>query len=517
MSSNKEAERFPLVQEDEINEEGKVRKALQLKKSLGSFDVFTFVVGIIVGSGIYVSPGLVARYTSDMGTSLLLWTISGIVCLLGALCFCELAIALKKTGSWYLFIKEAYGDLAGFCSIWAQTLIILPTDLAVVSLTVSEHIVEMLADIWSNEGQWLVKAIAISVILIAFLINCASISFIAKAQAFFSITQILGMAVFIFIGIWNISVGATANYKTMFAGEKNKSVDYNSLSLAFVSALWSYDGWGGIVSLSEELRDVNRNLRFGTMAGIPFVIIFYVLMNLAYMSKLTHEEIGRSVTVATTFIEKSIGKKFTIIVPIFVAFSCFGSLNSTLLSGARSVLSAAREGHLPRPLSYIHYKRCTPIPALIALYTLSTIWILCIGSQVVNLLVNFTVAIWMTYGVALLGVIVLRVRQPKLERPYKVWLIYPIITVAASCCIIVAPFFKRPIECFICLCILFSAIPIYYLVIYYTPEPVKNCKACIYSWVLERFPLAECVFESESTLTESVVEESQCCGDTNDT
>ena len=506
MSSNKEAERFPLVLKDEMKEERPARKALQLKKTLGSFDVFTFVVGIIVGSGIYVSPALVARYTSNMGTSLLLWTVSGIVCLLGALCFCELAIALKKTGSWYLFIKEAYGDLAGFCSIWAQTLVIIPTDLAVVSITVSEHIVEMFADTSSNEGRWLIKATAISIMLIAFLINCASISLIAKAQAFFSITQILGMIVFIFIGIWNVSVGATANYKTMFAGEKNKSVDFNSLSLAFVSALWSYDGWGGIVALSEELRDVDRNLRFGTMAGIPFVVVFYVLMNLAFMSKLTHEEIGSSVTVATTFIEKSIGKKFNIIVPIVVAFSCFGSLNSILMSGARSVLSAAREGHLPQPLSYIHYKRCTPIPALIALYTLSTVWILCLGSHVVNLLVNFTVAIWLTYGAALLGVIVLRVRQPNLKRPYKVWLIYPIITVAVSCYIIVAPFFKRPVECFICLCILFSAIPMYYLVIYCTPEPVKKCKTCIYSWILDRFPLAECVYEVKSTVTESDVE-----------
>jgi len=127
-------------------------------------------------------------YTSNMGTSLLIWTISGIVCLLGALCFCELAIALKKTGSWYLFIKEAYGDLAGFCSIWAQTLVLLPTGIAVVSVTISEHVVEMFADISSNQGQWLVKAIAILTIFVSFATNCINTSFTAKVQTFFSIT-----------------------------------------------------------------------------------------------------------------------------------------------------------------------------------------------------------------------------------------------------------------------------------------------------------------------------------------
>ena len=512
MPSKDETEKSLLIPQNEIQLNGKcsINKVQQLKKSLGSFDVFMFVVGVIVGSGIYVSPGLVARYTSNMGTSLLLWTISGIVCLLGALCFCELAIALKKTGSWYLFIKEAYGDLAGFCSIWAQTLVLLPTGIAVVSVTISEHVVEMFADTSTNQGQWLVKAVAISTICVSFAINCISTSFTAKAQTFFSITQILGIAVFICIGIWNVSDGKIESYETMFTSDLNETTDFNSLSLAFVSALFSYDGWGETVALNEELHDINRNLRFGIMTGIPFVTICFLLFNLAFMSKLTHAEIGRSVTVATTFIQKSIGAKFAVIVPIFVAFSCCGNLNSVLMFGSRSTLSAAREGHLPLPFSYIHQQRCTPIPALMLLCAFSTLWVLCLGSQVINLLIYYSVAIWVTYGAALFAVIILRIRQPDLERPYKVWLIYPIITSLVSCYIIVALFVKRPVECSVCLCVLLSAVPVHYLVVYYIPDSVKSHIMRVYTWILDRFPLAQCLFETKPIGPVAVVEESQC-------
>ena len=225
-----------------------------------------------------------------------------------------------------------------------------------------------------------------------------------------------------------MSDGCTQNYKRLFTNSRNRSVDFNSFSLAVVSALWSYDGWGGTVSLNEELLDMNRDLRLGIITGIPFVIVCFLLLNLAFMSTLTHEEIGRSLTVATTFIERSIGGEFTLIVPVIVAFSCFGSLNSTFMSESKSVLSAAREGHLPQPFSYIHPKRCIPIPALFFLFLLSIIWIISLGSQLVNLVANYSIAIWFLYCLALFGVIVLRIRRPDMERQYRVWLIYPILT-----------------------------------------------------------------------------------------
>ena len=482
----------------------------QLKKSLSTFDVFAFAVSGIIGAGIYVSPGLVARNTNNMGTSLILWTIAGIVCLLGALCFCELAIALKKTGSQYLFIKEAFGNLGGFCSIWTQSLIVKPSGLSLIAVVISEHIMGMFVDISSDEGQWMIRALALSCLFLSCVINCVSTSFTAKTQRVFCTIQLLGMAFFVCIGTWKVVDGGTENYRIMFTENSNKTLDFNNLSLAFVSALFSYDGWGGTVSVNEELLDINRQLKLGVTTGMACVIICFLLFNLSFMSTLTHEEIGLCNTVTTTFIEKSIGARFAVIVPVVVALSAFGSLNETTLSGSRSILSAARDGLFPLPLSFIHYNKCTPIPALLFQFSLSALWTISLGSQVVKLLTYFSVAKWVTYGAGLFGVIVLRIRQPDLKRPYKVWLIYPIITSIMSCYIIIAPAFKRPVEYAICFCAIVSAVPIYYIVVYCVSESANEHKIRAYSWILDRFPLAECVFEENSDATESLAKESQC-------
>ena len=508
-----QTERSPLFSVESLKktEEGKtIKQQQQLKKSLGTFDVFAFVVSSIIGSGIYVSPGLVARYTNNMGTSLILWTVAGIICNLGALCFCELAIALKKTGSQYIFIKETYGSLAGFCSIWAQTLIVKPSGISLMSIIISEHIVGMFVDISSDEGRWMVKALALLCIFLSCVINCVSTSFTAKTQIVFCTIQLLGMGLFVCIGIWKVVVGGTENYKTMFTNNSNRALDFNNLSLAFVSALFSYEGWGSTVSVNEELSDVNRQLKRGLTSGMACIIISFLLFNLAFISTLTHEELGHSPTIATKFIEKSIGARFTVIVPILVALSAFGSLNGGTLSGSRNILSAARDGHLPQPLSFIHCKRCTPIPALLFQSFLATLWTICLGSQVVNLLMYFSVAMWVTYGAALIGVIVLRIRQPDLKRPYKVCLLYPIITGIVSCYIIIAPVFKRPAECAICFSVLFSAVPIHYIVVYCIPESANKRKIRVYSWIMDRLPLAECVFEENSSSAGSAVKESEC-------
>ena len=469
-----------------------------MRKSLDGFDVFVYVITTIIGAGIFVSPALVARYTNCMGTSLMVFTISGIFCLFGSLCFCEMAVSLRKTGNRYIFIKEAYGDLAGFCTIWAQTLIISPTSVAVVSVAISEHVVGMFTDVLTDEGQWLVRVIAVVCAVLSCIINCVSIHFAAKAQGLVGTVQLCGLMLFVFVGIWKVSTGGTKNYKVMFKSTGNRSLDFNNLSLAFVSALWSYDGWGGIVSLTEEVRHLNQDLKFGIITGIPFVIVCFLLLNLAFMSTLTHEEIGRSVTVATTFIERTLGVRYGVIVPIIVALSCFGNLNSTFMYGSRSVLSAAREGHFPKPLSYIHNKRCTPIPALLCLLILSMLWTFTLGSQLVSLVAYYSVSIWLLYCVALFGVIVLRIRRPDLNRPYKVWLIYPILTSLISAYFTIAPSFKRPVEFLICLIAVLSAVPVYFFVFHCVPNYLQGSKLQVYAWILDHFPLAECVVAEDT-------------------
>ena len=472
-----------------------LKSGKELTKSLGYSHAFAYVVGVLFGSGIFISPGLVAKQTNNMGIALLVWIISGTICLFGALCFCELASALKKTGGEYIFIKEAYGDVAGFCLIWAQTFVTYPTGLAVMAVTVGEYCVAPFYDTDSFTGIVLVKLVAIFCLFVSLVINCVSTSFIAKTQVFFSVVQILALLFFTVIGLWKVTTGNTQNYRTML--EMENGFDGQALSLAFYNCLWAFDGWGVICTITEEMHNPDRDLRLAIITGMPFVIACYVLINLSFMTVLTHKEIGSSIIVATKFIEKSLGHKAAFIVPVFCVLFGFSSLNAILCITSRSLLSASREGQLPEPLSYIHRSRTTPVPALVLQFILTSIWVLAVGSEIQSLVMYFSFAVWLTYGFAIFAVIILRIRRPNLARPFKVWIANPIFMTVVSLYLIVAPYIKQPVESSVCLGCLLLALPAYYLLIY-----EHNCKLSYlrdikersYKCLLSVFNLVPCVY-----------------------
>jgi len=499
-ASGKHSERSTLINSSISNNSTSYLNSNQeiLRRSVGYPQLFSYVVGILIGSGVYVSPGLVAKYSSNMGTALIIWTISGFICLFGALCFCELAISLKKTGACYIYIKETFGDLAGFMTMWTIVLIVNPAGLSVVAVAIGEHAVGAVTDITSSAGAWLVKGVAVLCLLVAFSINIVSTSFTNKTQGFFSLLQILGLLFFICVGVWKVSTGGLENYSLMFTS--NRSIDFTAVSVAFYSALWSYDGWGIIPSISEEMTNLRRDLWLAIVTGIPFVIFCYILVNLAFLAALSHTEIASSPIVASNFIAKSLGPKAALIVPIIVAVTCFGCLNATCFFTSRNILSAAREGHLPEPLCYIHKEKRTPVVALIVLFLLCLVWVLSLGSGTGALITYFSFAVWVIYGLSLSAIIVLRIRQPDLPRPFKVWIINPIIMCIISVYLVVAPFFKSPIECSICLVTLLLSIPVYFVTVRGVgclPPSLKMFKELVYNFILQKLNLALCVYMEE--------------------
>ena len=499
----RENEKTALITSSSLPAEDKDGKTL--RKSLGCSQLFAYIVGILIGSGVYISPGLVAKYSNNMGTALAIWIASGLISLFGALCLCELAVALKKTGGYYIFIKEIYGDFAGFFILWAHVIMIGPAGLGVVAIAIGEHIVGSFADINSTNGIWMVKGIAVICLFISFLININSTSFTSKTQKFFTSLQILNMVFFISVGIWKVVTGGTQNYVTMFSNSNNERMSFKVLGVAFYCSLWSYDGWGLASTATEEVKNREKDLWLAIITGIPFVIACYVLVNLAFMSVLSHHEMGQSTIVAITFIEKSLGKKVALIVPIMVAINCFGSLNANYFFLPRSILSAAREGHLPEPIAYIHKEKRTPIPALVVFFLLSSILVLVLGSGIVLLVTYFGFAIWIAYGLALFGTIVLRITQPDLPRPFKVWIINPIFMSFVSLYLIVAPFFQLPVECSICVGILLLSVPVYFIFIRglaCMQSSICRFKERIYEFILQHFGLALCIYVDDHEIEE---------------
>ena len=438
----------------------------KLQKSLGFAHGFLFICGALIGSGIFLSPSLVVRTTDDVGVTLVIWFVCGIIALLGGLCYCELGCAISSAGGTYTYILEAYGPVPAFLCSWTAVFITQPAALATVTLTFGTY----LSKPFVEEGQfpWLPKVLAFSLISIVTLANCWSVKAATRAGAIFTVATISVAMFIIVLGIWQVAKGKTDTFITMFNGTTTEFTPYRigQLGMALYSGLWAYDGWAMISNVTEEMHNLERNLFLSVVTAIPFVIICYLAINCSLMTVLSKDDIASSITAPITFVQKVIGKKAGYIMPVLVALSCYGAANGNVFSCSRLALSASREGHMPNILSMVHRKRLTPMPAIFVTAVLSVIMLVPDSSRLETLVQFFNFACWTNYGLAIFAVVVLRIRKPDLVRPYKVWIITPIIMTLVSLSLVIIPFINKPVESAIALCIILAGLPAYILFVY---------------------------------------------------
>eukprot|EP00112_Aurelia_sp_Birch-Aquarium-sp1_P021131 Seg5613.2 transcript_id=Seg5613.2/GoldUCD/mRNA.D3Y31 product="Glycoprotein-associated_amino acid transporter b0,+AT1" protein_id=Seg5613.2/GoldUCD/D3Y31 len=472
----------------------------KLQKSLGCTQGFFLIVGILIGSGIFISPSLVAKATTNMGMALMIWIGCGLIALFGALCFCELGCAIQRAGGNYAYILEAYGPMPAFLCSWTTVLIIDPAGIAAVTLTFGTYIVKPFYD--EGEMDWLAKVLAAVCILVVAFVNCWSVSASTRAQALFTFAQIVAVVFVVILGFWQMGKGNTQNIRLMFETDNSTATHFGmtevgQLAIALYNGLWSYDGWALVSNVTEEMYNLERNLFLSVITGIPFVILCYVLVNLSFMTALTKNEIASSPTIAIQFVQKVLGKKVAYIMPVFVALSCYGAANGTVFACGRLTLAAAREGHMPQVFGMIHKKRLTPIPAILLASLIAGLMLIPDGSNLESLIGYFNFACWTIYGISIFAVVVLRVRQPHLPRPFKIWIIVPIIMTLISMFLVAIPFVNKPIESTVAIAVILSGIPVYFLLVYFE---AKHCscfkqfrKACN-SGIQKAFNLAPCKF-----------------------
>ena len=197
------------------NNESASAPEYQLKKSVGFLQGFMFVVGILIGSGIFISPTLVLKSFNDVGVSMVIWVGCGLIALGGALCYCELGCAIKKAGGNYAYINEAYGSLPGFLSAWTIAFIVDPAAVSIIMLTFGTYIMKPFAE-WTGENQWYPKILAVACIIVIAFVNCWSVTMATRAQTLFTVCQILAVLFVVVLGIWQLSIKETSSFKNMF-------------------------------------------------------------------------------------------------------------------------------------------------------------------------------------------------------------------------------------------------------------------------------------------------------------
>jgi len=433
-----------------------------LKASLGLVQGCTIIVGSIIGSGIFIAPGGVLKQTGSVNMSLAIWVLSGLYSMVGAYCYAELGLLIRKPGGDYTYILDSLGPFIGFVRLWAECLIVRPCTITIVALTFAKYSVKLLFPECDPPDDSVRMLAAVCICVLAF-INCWNVKWATTVQDVFTYAKLLALFVIMATGIVQLGKGKTQNFNW-----DDTETDFKKIALSFYSGLFAYNGWNYLNFVIEELKDPVRNLPRAIGISIILVTIVYTLTNIAFYTTLSVPEVLGSEAVAVTFAEIIYGR-FAFFIPVFVAMSTFGGVNGILLTSSRLFYAGACNGQMPEILSMIQVSRSTPAPAVIFCALLSMIYL---TSSDIYALINYTgFATWVSIGLAVFCIPWLRWKQPDWERPIKVNLLFPIIYILATLFITVVPMIVTPVETAIGLAIIATAIPVYFLFIAWRNKP----------------------------------------------
>uniref|UniRef100_A0A8C1F6B1 Cystine/glutamate transporter n=1 Tax=Cyprinus carpio carpio TaxID=630221 RepID=A0A8C1F6B1_CYPCA len=418
--------------------------AVHLRRRIGLLPSVSFIIGTVVGSGIFIAPKGVLMNSGSVGLSLVVWTLCGVLSTFGALCYAELGTSFRKSGGHYTYLLETLGPLPAFLRLWTEFIFI-----RCVCMQFFGHV-------------------RVSAFVVA--MNCWSVSMAARTQVLLTFIKMFALILIIIPGIMALVNGKTENFQNAFDSD---SLSLTKLPLAFYSGLYAYGGWFYLNFITEEVINPNRTIPLAVIFSMVTVTVCYVLVNVAYYTMMTANELLMSDAVAVTFASRAL-QGVAPAIPVLVALSCLGALNGGFFSSPRMLFVGAREGHLPAIFSMIHIRRQTPLPAVLFLYPLV---IIMMARGEIFQLINFaSFSRWLFIALATLGMIIHRYRFPDHPRPFKVPLAVPVVFTIVCFFIVGLSLYSDPWNTGGSCALTLSGVPVYYLTVKksYIPERWKK-------------------------------------------
>jgi APA family basic amino acid/polyamine antiporter len=420
-------------------------------RSLRPWDAALVVVGGIIGGGIFLTPGVAAQRTESGLALLLMWVGAGLMTLVGALCYAELGSRRPQAGGTYVYLREAFGPLAGFLFGWTMLLVIYSGSTAAVATIFASYATSL----FGLPAGWSLP-LTIGALVFVTGINLFGIRLGAQIQNLFALLKLLAVAVLVVCGLFLAGAG---HGQVLAIDPARQGAGFMGAALP---VLFAYSGFTYLNNLAGEVRDPQRTLPRALTLGMLMVIVAYILVNVAYLSVLGHDGLAASHAPAADVMQQVLGPVGAKLIALGVAISTLGFCNITLVAGARVLQVMGEDGLFFRATARLHSRYRTPNIALLMLAGWAIVLALCVSYG--SLLDYATFGDWLAcaIGVATLFWYRRHDSQPGSFR-VPVYPLLPLLFMAAVAAVVIATMIDSPRAGGIVLLIMLAGVPVYFL------------------------------------------------------
>jgi APA family basic amino acid/polyamine antiporter len=430
------------------------------------------MMGIVIGSGIFLTTGIMAQAVPSAPMILLVWLLGGLLILAGALTYAELGVSLPEAGGQYVYLREAYGQLFGFLFGWKMFLVNMTGSIAALGVAFAEFFGSFFPSLSTKEIVFSSKLgsftytlsrgqlVAVAVILLLTAINYVGIAFGKSIQNILTVIKIGTILAFVIFG-FAFARGASIDLSLNPEGWSFGQI-LTGFGLAFVSVFWAFDGWNNINYVAGEIKNPKRNLKFALIMGTLGIILLYFFTNIIYFLALPVGEMKGVVTVAEKASASLFGATAAGLISAMILISILGALNGCIFVGPRVYYAMARDGLFFKKVGGVHPRFKTPGFSLV----LQAIWasLLALTGTFEQLFTFAMFAGILFWVLAAAAIFTLRKKRPDLPRPYKAWgyPVVPLIFIVALSGILVNTLVRRPVESLAGVALMVAGIPVYY-------------------------------------------------------
>ena len=431
---------------------------VRLARRLGVYDAALIVMGGIIGSGIFRNPSVVAQRVHSPALIMIVWAAGGVIALLGAFVFAELAARRPTNGGLYGYMRDAFHPVVGFMYGWTLLLVSQSGGAAASAVTFAGYL-QRLNPGWQPNEQ----LAAAGTLAFLTIVNCFGVRAGSNVQNFFMVLKIAAIAALIAAGLFAPPASAAA---APVPGFSNDFDMLGAMGVAMIPVLFAYSGWQTSSFMTGELKEPQRTLPLGMLWGVAGVVVLYMLVNFVCVHALGTGGLMHTDTPASDVLQLVLGPRGAQLIAAAVMLSTFGFMSNQILTSPRVYHAMAQDGSFFKPLGWVHPATRVPVVA-IALQGVFAIVIALSGKY--EQILNYVTSVdYVFFALAALALFIFRARDRRDGIAFAGMRVpgHPVSTavfLAAAAAVVLDTYVKYPQNSLIGLALLLVAVPVYFL------------------------------------------------------